>query len=56
MIMKILEKKSVLLNDDLHHEFKKVCVEHNLVMNKTIERLMKNFLKEKGVNTDTLRK
>jgi hypothetical protein len=54
--MKILEKKSVLLNDELHHTFKKFCVENNLVMNKTIETLMKSFLKEKGVNTDTLRK
>lgn len=54
--MNILEKKSVLVNDDLHHTFKKFCVDNNLVMKKTIETLMKSFLKEKGVNIDTLRK
>jgi hypothetical protein len=54
--MNTLEQKSVLLNDDLHQEFKKFCVENNLIMKKTIETLMKSFLKEKGVNIDTLRK
>jgi hypothetical protein len=42
--MRTDNKKSILIDKDLHHDFKVYCVKQGLLMHKVVEKLIENKL------------
>lgn len=44
-----MKDKSVLVNSDIHYNFKIVCAQNNVLMKRTLEDFMQKYINEKSV-------